>query len=140
MSNDTIRWGLDVGTYGALATGDNVLNLALLAEHAGFHSVWLADHVVFPVHVESRYPYSPTGAFPMPADDPVLEPTAAMGVLVGATTQVHIGTAVLVMPYRNPVLLGKMFAMLTARCGTASGPIADLRITSERRAARCVKP
>lgn len=110
MSSDTIRWGLDVGTYGALATGDNVLNLALLAERAGFHSVWLADHVVFPVHVESRYPYSPTGAFPMPANDPVLEPTAAMGVLIGATTRVHIGTAVLVMPYRNPVLLGKMFA------------------------------
>ena len=105
-----IKWGLDVGTYGPLATAENVLSLAMLAEEAGFDSVWLADHVVFPAAVKSRYPYSPSGAFPTPPDDPVLEPVATMGVLVGATKRVRIGTAVLVMPYRNPVVLAKMFA------------------------------
>ena len=37
-------------------------------------------------------------------DDPLLEPIAAMGVLAGVTKRIRIGTAVLVMPYRNPVL------------------------------------
>ena len=37
--------------------------------------------------------------------EPLLEPLATMGVLVGATRRVKIGTAVLVMPYRHPVLL-----------------------------------
>ena len=46
---DNITWGLDVGTYGALATPENILSLALLAEAAGFESIWLADHVVFPI-------------------------------------------------------------------------------------------
>jgi probable F420-dependent oxidoreductase len=35
-----------------------------------------------------------------------------MGVLVGATQRVNIGTAVLVMPYRHPVLLARMLITL----------------------------
>jgi probable F420-dependent oxidoreductase len=44
--------------------------------------------------------------------EPLLEPIATMGVLVGATRRVKIGTAVLVMPYRNPVLLARMLVTL----------------------------
>jgi probable F420-dependent oxidoreductase len=35
-----------------------------------------------------------------------------MGVLVGATSRVRIGTAALIMPYRNPVLLARMLVTL----------------------------
>ena len=102
--------GIDVGVYGALATPENILGLAKFAEERNYHSIWLADHIVFPSKVESRYPYSPTGDFPAPDTDPLMEPIATMGVLAGATTKLKIGTAVLVMPYRNPVLLGRMLA------------------------------
>jgi probable F420-dependent oxidoreductase len=44
--------------------------------------------------------------------EPLLEPIATMGVLVGATRRVKIGTAVLIMPYRNPVLLARMLITL----------------------------
>jgi probable F420-dependent oxidoreductase len=44
--------------------------------------------------------------------EPLLEPIATMGVLIGATQRVKIGTAVLVMPYRNPVLLARMLVTL----------------------------
>ena len=37
-----------------------------------------------------------------------MEPIATMGVLVGATRSIKIGTAVLIIPYRNPVLLSRM--------------------------------
>ena len=102
--------GIDVGIYGALATPENVIGLAQFAESRNYHSIWLADHIVFPAKVESRYPYSPDGSFPAPDTDPILEPIATMGVLAGATKKVKIGTAVLVMPYRNPVVLGRMLA------------------------------
>ena len=65
MSEST-SWGLDVGIYGRLSEPDIMLGLATLAEEAQFDAVWLADHVVFPVEVNSRYPYSTTGAFPVP--------------------------------------------------------------------------
>ena len=104
--------GIDVGVYGSLATPENIVGLARFAEERDYHSIWLADHVVFPAKIESRYPYSPTGEFPAPETDPLMEPIATMAVLAGATKKVKIGTSVLVMPYRNPVVLGRMVATI----------------------------
>jgi len=102
------QFGLDVGIYGPLAEPETITTLARFAEEAGFESIWLADHVVFPASFDSRYPFSATGDFPAPTSDPLLEPIAAMGVLAGATKRLRIGTAVLIIPYRNPVLLARM--------------------------------
>jgi len=105
-------FGLDVGIYGALADPPTILQLARHAEAAGFESIWLADHVAFPVSFKSEYPYSAKGNFPTSLSDPLMEPIATMGVLVGATSRVRIGTAALIMPYRNPVLLARMLVTL----------------------------
>jgi probable F420-dependent oxidoreductase len=108
-----LTFGLDVGIYGRLATRDDILELAELAEASGLESIWVADHVIFPVTFTSPYPYSATGSFPVDmTQEPLLEPVATMGVLVGATQRVKIGTAVLIMPYRNPVLLARMLVTL----------------------------
>lgn len=108
-----LTFGLDVGIYGRLATREHILELAALAEASGWDALWVADHVIFPVTVTSPYPYSTTGAFPVDmTQEALLEPLATMGVLVGATHRVKIGTAVLVMPYRNPVLLARMLVTL----------------------------
>ena len=105
-------FGLDVGIYGALANPETILQLARHAEDAGFESIWLADHVAFPVSIKSKYPYSATGDFPSRLSEPLMEPVATMAVLVGATKRVRIGTAALIMPYRNPVLLARMLVTL----------------------------
>lgn len=105
-------FGLDVGIYGALADAATITRLARKAEDTGFESIWLADHVAFPVKFKSEYPYSAKGDFPTRLSDPLMEPIATMGALIGATKRVRIGTAVLIMPYRNPVLLARMFATL----------------------------
>src|SRR5262245_42852131 len=113
-----LRVGLDVGIYGRLATRDHILELAELAETSGLDSIWVADHVIFPTTFASRYPYNATGAFPVDmTQEPLLEPLATMGVLVGATQRVKIGTAVLVMPYRNPVLLARTLVTLDILSG-----------------------
>ena len=105
-------FGLDVGVYGPLADAPTILQLARHAEGIGFGSIWLADHVAFPVSFSSAYPYSAKGQFPTRLADPLMEPVATMGVLVGATSRVQIGTAALIMPYRNPVLLARMLVTL----------------------------
>src|SRR6476619_5358410 len=105
-------FGLDVGIYGPLANPETVLQLARYAEETGFESIWLADHVAFPVAFKSEYPYSATGGLPTRNSDPLMEPVASMAVLVGATKRVRIGTAALIMPYRNPVLLVLMLVTL----------------------------
>lgn len=106
------EFGLDVGIYGPLARPDIVLDLARLAEEMDFGAVWLADHVAFPVQFDSKYPYSETGTFPTSLDQPLFEAIATMGVLAGATKRVKLGTAVLVMPHRNPLLLARMLATI----------------------------
>jgi probable F420-dependent oxidoreductase len=110
-------FGLDVGIYGPLANRETILQLAQHAETAGFDSIWLADHVAFPVSFKSKYPYSATGSFPSRLSEPLMEPVASMGVLVGATKRVRIGTAALIMPYRNPVLLARMLVTLDQLSG-----------------------
>jgi len=113
-----LNFGLDVGIYGKLATQEHILELAALAESAAFDSIWVADHVIFPAQFTSRYPYNASGKFPRDMSaEPLLEPLATMGVLVGATKRVRIGTSVLVMPYRNPVLLGRMLVTLDQLSG-----------------------
>lgn len=106
------RFGLDVGIYGALADPQTILRLTMLAETAGFESVWVADHVVFPVKFKSEYPYSAKGDFPSQLADPLMEPIAVMGVLAGATKRVKIGTAVLIIPYRNPIVTARQLITL----------------------------
>jgi probable F420-dependent oxidoreductase len=113
-----LEFGLDVGIYGRLATREHILELAELAESSGFDAIWLADHVIFPTTFNSPYPYSTTGTFPVDmSQEPLLEPIATMGVLVGATKQVKIGTAVLIIPYRNPVLLARMLVTFDVLSG-----------------------
>jgi probable F420-dependent oxidoreductase len=105
-------FGLDVGIYGRLAVPDAILRVARLADELEFDSVWLADHVAFPAAFSSTYPYSATGNFPTDPADRLMEPIATLGVLAGATRRVKLGTAVLVMPYRHPVLLARMLVTL----------------------------
>lgn len=114
---DMSSFGLDVGIYGPLATPEIILSLARQAEETGFELVWVADHVAFPVSYKSEYPYSAKGDFPTRLADPLMEPVATMGVLVGATKRVKIGAAVLIMPYRNPLLLARMMVTLDQMSG-----------------------
>ena len=114
----TLKFGLDVGVYGAQATPDHILGLAALGEAADFDTLWVADHVIFPAQFSSRYPYNTTGKFPANMSrEPLMEPIATMAVLAGATKRMRIGASVLVMPYRNPVLLGRMLITMDQLSG-----------------------
>ena len=116
-----MKFGMMLPTMGALATGPNIqenqLSIAQKAEALGFESLWVPDHVVIPTSIQSRYPYNDTGDFPMPADQGFLEPLATLGFLAGATKRVHLGTWVMVLPHRNPIVTAKMWATLDVLSG-----------------------
>jgi probable F420-dependent oxidoreductase len=59
-----------------------------------------------------QYPYTPDGAFPMPGEDPVLDVMTLLSYVASHTKRVKIGTTVIIVPYRNPLLQAKMFASL----------------------------
>jgi probable F420-dependent oxidoreductase len=88
-----------------------VLKIALKADALRYASVFVTDHVVLPVSAaRSVYPYAPTGQFPGGARQDYLDPLAMLGFLARATTRVRLGTSVLVIPYRHPLVLAKTLA------------------------------
>lgn len=86
-------------------------------EDAGFDSLWVSDHVVMPMTIESHYPFAPDGRAPWTGDIPYVEAVVAMSAAAAATERVRIGSAVLVLPQRNPVLVAKQVGSLDAMSG-----------------------
>jgi probable F420-dependent oxidoreductase len=110
-------FGFALPGRGPLATPEALTKLARKADALRFGSVFVTDHVVIPTASSSTYPYSASGRFATDWTNGYLEPLAMMGVLVGLTTRVKIGTSVLVVPYRNPVVTAKMLATLDVMSG-----------------------
>jgi probable F420-dependent oxidoreductase len=102
--------GAWVGNNGA-ATASHMRAVAQAADRHGLASIWAADHVVWPVDYASKYPY---GGDRYPADEnqPVCEVVATMAWLSALTTRVRIGSLVIVVPQRNPWILGKQLATI----------------------------
>jgi probable F420-dependent oxidoreductase len=88
------------------------VELALHAERLGFDSVWVTDHIVLPEVRSAPYPHNDSGAFPYSWDQDIHDPLALMGALAFATHRVAIGVAVLVIPYRHPLMVAKMLATI----------------------------
>ncbi|HET8576305.1 MAG TPA: LLM class F420-dependent oxidoreductase [Methylomirabilota bacterium] len=107
-----MNFGCHLPMFGPIATRENLLRFSRRMEELGYESLWASDHIVLPYSIESRYPYSETGAFPLPPDTTFLEPLTTLGVVAGVTARVRLGTTILVLPHRHPVLAAKMLATL----------------------------
>lgn len=91
--------------------------LAQAAEAAGFESLVVIEHVVWPTHYESRYPYSPTGRLPGDPSTKLPDPLIWMAFALAATSRVKCMTGILILPQRNPVVLAKELATLDDMSG-----------------------
>jgi probable F420-dependent oxidoreductase len=111
-----VKLGIHVPQWGPDATREGVLAVAQAAEAAGFDSVWVADHVVIPVTSGSTYPYH-DGGTPFGPEDGFLEAFTTLAMIAGATQRIRLGTSVLVLPMRDPVLTAKVAATLDALSG-----------------------
>src|ERR1700704_76560 len=108
----TLEIGCMLRTSAYAADAGVLRGLAQAAEDLGFDSIWLSDHIVVPEHIASSYPYSPDGQFATLPSQSYLEPLAALSFLAGMTRRVRLGTHVLILPYRHPLLTAKMVATL----------------------------
>ena len=97
--------GVHLPQAGPAASGDALAWTACLAEELGFADVWVSDHLVVPAGV----PYPPSAY--------VLEPLAVMSWVAAATSRVRIGTTVLVVPMRGPVVVAKSVATIDQLSG-----------------------
>ena len=87
-------YGINMGPCNVPAVAARV---AQAAEAAGFDSLWAGEHVVLP---DPQVPPSP-----VPASFPVLDPALTFAFIAGQTKQVRLGTGILILPQRNPLVL-----------------------------------
>jgi probable F420-dependent oxidoreductase len=113
----TVRIGAKVPNSGPLPGTIGIPEMARTLEQAGFASLWVSDHVVLPAEIHSRYPFAADGKATWSTTVPYIEAVVALALVAGATRRATIGTAVLVLPLRNPVVLAKQAASLDASSG-----------------------
>ena len=104
-----MRIGICSANSGPYVTAARLRSLAALAEATGVESIWVSEHLVL---TDPRRPPSP-----MEPDEPILDPVTALAFLAGLTTSIRLGTGVLVLPLRNPVVLAKELATLDVLSG-----------------------
>ena len=105
-----MRYGFYLPTRGRSAEPDALEALVRRGEALGFHSTVIADHVVFPTTIQSKYPYTVSGAFPGGGD--ALEQLTLMSFVAAKSERLRLITSVMILPYRNPVLTAKMLATI----------------------------
>jgi probable F420-dependent oxidoreductase len=113
----TVRIGAKVPNSGPLPGSLGIPQMARTLEDAGFASLWVSDHVVLPAEIGSRYPFAADGRATWSTSVPYLDAVVALALIAGATERATIGTAVLVLPLRNPVVFAKQAASLDAASG-----------------------
>lgn len=112
-----MRVGVYLPQVGPIATGQQVALVAQAAERAGFDSLWAFDHVVLREDYGTPYPYAEDGRLPVPTTAAFVEALTVLTFAAAITERVELGTAVLVLPMRAPVLHAKMIASLDHLAG-----------------------
>ena len=104
--------GIHIPQVGPFAARENVAAFARAVDEAGYDAIWVFDHVVLQKDQQSRYPYSADGSLGFPPTLDFLEPLTQLAYLAAITERVKLGTSVLVLPMRQPVLHAKIMATI----------------------------
>jgi probable F420-dependent oxidoreductase len=107
-----MKFGLAFANAGPLGDPELAAPLAQLCEELGFESLWTVEHVVVPSGYSSPYPYSPDGKMPGGEQVAITDPLIWMAFVAAATTKIRLGTGILILPQRNPLILAKEVATL----------------------------
>ncbi len=100
-----MRVGVNILNFGPGARPETLLGWARIAESLGYHSLWTSDHVAVTPDVGRMFP------------EPFYDPYMLLALLVGQTERVQLGTTVIVLPYRHPVLMARLGANIDRLSG-----------------------
>jgi probable F420-dependent oxidoreductase len=85
--------------------------MARKAEELGFESFFCAEHPFIPVHSKSRFPGSEDGVIPETYSH-FVDPFVALARASGTTSRIKLGTGIVLVPERHPLLLAKEVSTL----------------------------
>jgi probable F420-dependent oxidoreductase len=112
-----VKFGITHANLGRFVEPANAVELATATEAAGFDSLWTVEHVILPTVYEPLYPETADGRFPFDPAVEIGDPFVWMASVAHATANLLLGTSVLVMPQRNPLIVAKEAATLDRMIG-----------------------
>lgn len=92
-------FGLNMGVF---TNREAILRLARTAEDAGFESLWTGEHLVV---IDPQVPPSP-----IPPETPMVDTIATLAFAAAATERIKLGSGIILLAQRNPVVLAKELA------------------------------
>jgi probable F420-dependent oxidoreductase len=93
-----MKVGVNLINFGPGASPDTMARWVQLVETLGYHLLMTSDHIAITADVQGRYPA------------PFYEPLSTLGWLAGITRRMHIGTTVIILPYRSPLEIARVCA------------------------------
>ena len=99
-----MKFGVNVINFGAATTPEVLVGWARMAQESGYDAIMVSDHVVGTPDVAARYAH-------------FYDPLTTLAFLAGVTERVELGTTVLVLPYRRPMLVARVTANLDQLSG-----------------------
>jgi probable F420-dependent oxidoreductase len=100
-----VRLGVNVPNFGPGTNRDTLARWAQTVEGLGFDLLMVSDHIAVTPDVAEQYPA------------PFYEPFTTLAWLAGLTRRIRLGTTVLIVPYRHPLLVARMAANLNDLSG-----------------------
>ena len=94
-----MEYGIALPNFGKYAKREMIHELAIASEELGYNSVWVSDHVVIPTSHKGF-------------GDEFLDPFTTLTYISAKTNRIRLGTSVIILPYRNPVVLAKAVSTL----------------------------
>src|SRR5439155_10170813 len=92
-------------------------DVARAADAAGFESIWMAEHLVFPSEFGSVYPYSESGSPPVNPSTHLFDAWVSLGYMAAVTTNIHLATNVYILPLRSPFVTARALVTLDRLSG-----------------------
>src|SRR6202521_1162741 len=96
--------GVNLPNYSRLGNRDSVVAIAQTAEALGYASLWTNDHVLLPTSRPEPFGH-------------VLESLTTLSYLAAKTNHIRLGTGILVLPQREPLLVAKQAATVSHLSG-----------------------
>jgi len=111
-----MRFGCILPTLGPLGGPDALIRTAQRAEALDYHSIWVADRLLYPLAPRTPYPATPDGSLPEYFKRS-MGPVEVLTFAAAHTRRITLGTSVLNMPFYNPVVLARALATLDLLSG-----------------------
>jgi probable F420-dependent oxidoreductase len=119
---DLLKIGVYIPHTGRLASPEFIREFCTTAEVAGYHSLWAMDHVIMPIHIDSkmvlgRTPTDVADGAVSELMSPNYEMMSTLLWVAGFTTRIKLGTGVAILPIRNTLLNARQLSSLDVYSG-----------------------